>query len=111
VAAYDILAVRPNNEKVFLAACSSFDVDIISLDFSSRLPFYLKHTTLGLAISRGIHFEICYSGVLRGITQFVWGIFFWNLHRRSFFGFLNWIFFFLTFFKNIRFFVSSTFFF
>jgi len=47
-------------------ACSVLDIDIISLDFSSRLPFYLKLPMINLAIERGIHFEINYSASLRG---------------------------------------------
>ncbi|RUS23905.1 RNase P subunit p30-domain-containing protein [Jimgerdemannia flammicorona] len=66
VNAYDILAVQPTTEKLFQAACSTFEVDIISLDFSTRMPFYLKHTQVGQAIERGIYFEICYSAGIRG---------------------------------------------
>lgn len=63
--AYDILALRPTNEKAYTQACQSLDCDIISLDLSQFLGFYFKHTTLAAAIQRGIRFEICYaSGVL-----------------------------------------------
>ncbi|KAK9370656.1 RNase P subunit p30-domain-containing protein [Lipomyces kononenkoae] len=58
---FDILAVRPTTEKLLLAACTSLDIDLISLDLSQRLPFYLRHRTLGAAVARGIKFEICYS--------------------------------------------------
>lgn len=33
---------------------------------SARLPFYLKHSTVGLAVERGIYFELCYSAAIRG---------------------------------------------
>jgi len=65
ISAYDILAVQPQNEKIFQVACSVLDVDIISLDFSTRLPFYLKLPMVNLAIERGIHFEITYGASLR----------------------------------------------
>ncbi|KAF9191022.1 hypothetical protein BGZ51_007855 [Haplosporangium sp. Z 767] len=65
VSSYDILAVQPTNEKLFQAACGTFEVDIISLDMSARLPFYLKHSTVGLAVERGIYFELCYSAAIR----------------------------------------------
>ncbi|KAG0266091.1 hypothetical protein BG011_003299 [Mortierella polycephala] len=52
VSSYDILAVQPTSEKLFQAACGTFEVDIISLDMSARLPFYLKHSTVGLAVER-----------------------------------------------------------
>lgn len=64
--AYDIVAVQPTTEKVFQAACKDAEVDIISLDLSGRLPFYLKHSTVGTAIQRGIYFEICYTPAIRG---------------------------------------------
>ncbi|KAG5439185.1 hypothetical protein PCANB_001484 [Pneumocystis canis] len=58
---FDILAVRPTSEKMFQHACTSMDVDIISLDMSQRLPFYIKHSTVSVAITRGIRLEICYA--------------------------------------------------
>ncbi|KAG0331250.1 Ribonuclease P protein subunit p30 [Podila humilis] len=35
---------------------------------SARLPFYLKHSTVGLAVERGIYFELCYSAAIRDAT-------------------------------------------
>ncbi|KAG0043761.1 hypothetical protein BGZ83_011059 [Gryganskiella cystojenkinii] len=68
VSSYDILAVQPTSEKMFQAACQTFEVDIISLDMSARLPFYLKHSTVGLAMERGIYFELCYGAAIRDAT-------------------------------------------
>lgn len=65
---FDILAVRPTNEKTLQHACTQMDVDIISLDLSVRLPFYLKHSTVGSAISRGVYLEICYAAGLNDTT-------------------------------------------
>jgi RNase P/RNase MRP subunit p30 len=62
---YDLIAVQPMTEKLLQTACSNLDVDIISLDMSSRLPFYLKYTTIRQAIDRGILFEISYAPVIR----------------------------------------------
>jgi len=67
--AYDILAVRPTTEKLFQQCCGTLDVDVISLDVTSRLPFYLKHPQVGQAIERGIHFEIVYSPAIRNTMQ------------------------------------------
>jgi hypothetical protein len=39
-------------------ACSSLDVDLISLDLSQRLPFRLRPALLKPAIGRGIMFEV-----------------------------------------------------
>ncbi|RKO84025.1 RNase P subunit p30, partial [Blyttiomyces helicus] len=62
---YDLLAVQPTTEKLFQAACKTYEVDIISLDMGSRLPFYLKQPMVNLAISRGLYFEICYGPAIR----------------------------------------------
>eukprot|EP01135_Chromosphaera_perkinsii_P008011 Nk52_evm83s1073 gene=Nk52_evmTU83s1073 len=62
---YDLVAVVPGNEKVFQMVCSTLDVDIISFDFSRRIPFYFKMPPVGLAIERGLYFEITYSASIR----------------------------------------------
>ena len=62
---YDILALRPTNERALLQACQSLECDLISLDLSTRFPYHFKMKTLSGALQRGIKFEICYaSGVL-----------------------------------------------
>ena len=64
-AAYDILALRPINEKSLQQACEALGCDIVSLDLSTRFPFYFKHKTLSNALQRGIKIEICYGpGIL-----------------------------------------------
>ncbi|KAI8808965.1 RNase P subunit p30-domain-containing protein [Cladochytrium replicatum] len=62
---FDIIAVQPMNEKAFQLACSTLDIDIISLDFSVRLPFYMRAPQINAAVSRGVQFEICYSCAIR----------------------------------------------
>ncbi|KAK0257455.1 RNA-binding RNA processing protein rpp1 [Friedmanniomyces endolithicus] len=63
--AYDILAVRPVDERTLQLACSSLDCDIISLDLTQRLPFYFRFKMLSEAVKSGKRFELCYSqGVL-----------------------------------------------
>jgi ribonuclease P/MRP protein subunit RPP1 len=65
--AYDIVALRPTNEKTLALCCQSLECDLISLDLSVRLPFMLKFKTVAAALHRGVRFEICYSdGVLGG---------------------------------------------
>ena len=62
---YDVLAVRPVDEKTFQHACNTLDCDIISLDLTQRLGFHFKFKTVSDAIKRGVRFEVCYSqGVL-----------------------------------------------
>ena len=63
--AYDVLAIRPDNEKSLQQACQTLECDLISLDLSIRFPFYFKHTTMANALQRGVRFEICYGpGIL-----------------------------------------------
>ncbi|PYH47679.1 ribonuclease P subunit p30 family protein [Aspergillus saccharolyticus JOP 1030-1] len=64
--AYDLVALRPTNEKALLNACTNLECDIISLDFSVRLPFHFKFKMVSAAISRGVRFEICYSPGVTG---------------------------------------------
>ena len=63
---WDIVAIQPLTEKAFLFACSNPDIDLISLDMSERLPFYLKPPQIQLALSKGIYFEISYSKAITG---------------------------------------------
>ncbi|KAK6330255.1 hypothetical protein TWF730_004750 [Orbilia blumenaviensis] len=58
---FDIVAVRPTDEKLLLQACTSLECDLISIDMSVRHPYHFKYKVLGQAISRGIRFEITYS--------------------------------------------------
>jgi ribonuclease P/MRP protein subunit RPP1 len=64
VMSYDLVAVLPTNEKVFQAACTQ-EIDIISFDYSVKLPFFLKPKPVGVAIANGIFFEITFSSALR----------------------------------------------
>ncbi|XP_064381986.1 ribonuclease P protein subunit p30-like isoform X2 [Halichondria panicea] len=68
VEGYDLLAVRPTNEKTFQIACSTLSVDIVSVDLSERVPFSFKRAQIGQAIERGLCFEVCYSPAIRDST-------------------------------------------
>ncbi|KAF5849712.1 hypothetical protein GGP41_005194 [Bipolaris sorokiniana] len=62
---YDLVAARPTDERTLQQACQSLDVDIISLDLTTRFETHFKFPMLGTAIARGIKIEICYSqGIL-----------------------------------------------
>ncbi|KAK3337283.1 RNase P subunit p30-domain-containing protein [Cercophora scortea] len=64
--AYDILAVRPTNEKAFSWACLSTTEPpaLISLDLSVFLGWHIHHRTAMAAVARGSRFEICYGQAL-----------------------------------------------
>lgn len=64
--AYDLVALRPTNEKTLLNACTTLECDLISLDLSVRLPFHFKFKMLSAAISRGVRVEICYGPGITG---------------------------------------------
>ncbi|KAG7534889.1 RNase P subunit p30 [Arabidopsis thaliana x Arabidopsis arenosa] len=61
---YDIIAVRPMNQNAFDYSCEKAEVDLISIDFSDKMLFRLKHPMVKAAIQRGIYFEIKYSDLL-----------------------------------------------
>ncbi|GFW50055.1 ribonuclease P protein subunit p30 [Trichonephila clavipes] len=62
---YDIVALQPIGEKMLQYVCSSSDVDIISLNMTENLGYFLKRTTVGLAITKDMCFEITYAPCLR----------------------------------------------
>lgn len=68
VQAFDLLSVQPTNKAAFKLACTTLEVDIIVLNMTERLPFYLKRPLVNAAIERGIHFEILYSPAVRDST-------------------------------------------
>jgi ribonuclease P/MRP protein subunit RPP1 len=73
---YDLVAVQPQDEKMFALACKQLDVDIISFDFTQRLDYHFKLPNVNSAISRGICFEICYADALKnqsGLGNFLEG--------------------------------------
>jgi ribonuclease P/MRP protein subunit RPP1 len=67
--AYDIVALRPMNDKSLAQICTTLDCDLISLDLSVRLPFLLKFKTVSSALQRGIRFEIAYSPGISGSSD------------------------------------------
>lgn len=69
VQSFDILAVQPTTEKLYRQACKSLEMDIISLDMSSRLPFYIKFPAVHEAVERGVTFEMNYSTAFGGTTE------------------------------------------
>ncbi|GEQ68751.1 hypothetical protein JCM33374_g2419 [Metschnikowia sp. JCM 33374] len=64
--AFDIVAVQPTTEKALQLTTTNLDIDLVSLPMATRLPFFLKHKTIGSALAKGIKFEVCYSGLIAG---------------------------------------------
>ncbi|KAI4305364.1 hypothetical protein L6164_028735 [Bauhinia variegata] len=66
---YDLVAVRPLNQTAFDQACGTMEVDIISIDFSEKLPFRLKQPMVKAATERGVYFEVTYFGLIQEDVQ------------------------------------------
>uniref|UniRef100_UPI0037E94A89 ribonuclease P protein subunit p30 isoform X1 n=1 Tax=Semicossyphus pulcher TaxID=241346 RepID=UPI0037E94A89 len=65
---YDLLAVQPTTEKLFHAACMTFDVDLICISVTEKLPFFFKRAPVNGAMERGVVFEVSYSAAIRDST-------------------------------------------
>lgn len=68
---FDILAIQPTTEKALQLATSNLDIDIVSFNLTSRIPFFLKHKTICSGVDKGIKFEICYSATIAGPAGYV----------------------------------------
>lgn len=65
IRSYDLIAIQPENEKMFQVACTSLDCDIISLDMTTRLGFSIRPGYVNVAVQRGTTFELCYGPMIR----------------------------------------------
>ncbi|ODV86095.1 hypothetical protein CANARDRAFT_188386, partial [[Candida] arabinofermentans NRRL YB-2248] len=66
---FDILSIEPITEKALLLSISNFEIDLISLDLSLKLPCYLKPKTICSGIEKGLFFEIKYGDLLNTNTS------------------------------------------
>jgi RNase P/RNase MRP subunit p30 len=66
---FDLVSVCPGNIAVFTYLCKTADIDIISLDFTHKLPFNLNKKLLDEAVQRGICFEILYTPIISSSSQ------------------------------------------
>ncbi|CAG0892689.1 unnamed protein product, partial [Darwinula stevensoni] len=65
---YDILAVLPQSPAAFLHACNVMDIDIITIDPTSKYPVRLNRRLYNIAVKRGVSFELLYSPMLRDVA-------------------------------------------
>ncbi|XP_077359063.1 ribonuclease P protein subunit p30 isoform X2 [Festucalex cinctus] len=68
-AKFDLLAVQPTTEKVFHAACTQLDVDVISVPMTEKLAFFFKKAPVNMAAERGVAFEVSYAPAIRDATM------------------------------------------
>lgn len=67
--AFDLVAVFPKTEKLFHAACMTFEVDIICVTVTEKQPFHFKRAPVNGALDRGVFFEIVYTPAIRDSTM------------------------------------------
>ncbi|XP_069836464.1 ribonuclease P protein subunit p30 isoform X1 [Dendropsophus ebraccatus] len=65
---YDIVAVYPKTEKLFHAACTNIDVDIICINVTEKYPFFFRRPPVNAAVERGIFFELIYTPAIKDST-------------------------------------------
>ncbi|GAB6025049.1 Ribonuclease P protein subunit p30 [Chamberlinius hualienensis] len=61
---YDILAVQPETDSALRMCCSTLDVDMITYCMDVKSNFFPTFKQLGLAIGRGLFFELTYVPAL-----------------------------------------------
>lgn len=65
---YDIVAVIPKTLQAFQYACGTMDIDLITFEPESRIPFKVSRKLYRQAVERGIFFEIMYSPAIKDST-------------------------------------------
>ncbi|XP_015818002.1 ribonuclease P protein subunit p30 [Nothobranchius furzeri] len=66
---FDLIALHSSSEKVFHAACTLYDIDIICIPVTEKLPFFFKRAPINAAIERGVAFEVSYAAAIRDSTM------------------------------------------
>ncbi|EDO18864.1 hypothetical protein Kpol_1023p33 [Vanderwaltozyma polyspora DSM 70294] len=67
--AYDIIAAMPISEKGITLATTNLDIDLLTFDYSQRLPVFLKHKSICGCVKRGVKVEIPYAYALRDLQS------------------------------------------
>lgn len=65
---YDIVAVVPKTFQAFQYACGTMDIDLISFDPESRIPFKINRKLYRQAVDRGVFFELMYAPAIKDST-------------------------------------------
>ena len=58
---YDLIAIRTDEKALTEQAFTRSDADIITIDLSQRLNYFLDKTWFKLAIQRGVQFELAFG--------------------------------------------------
>lgn len=66
---FDLIAIVPENEKVFKSLMEGkFDIDIVSLAMEGKLRFKPTKESMGLGMSKEYAFEVCYSTAIKSVS-------------------------------------------
>lgn len=66
---YDIIAVIPKTLQAFQFVCNTLDVDIITFEPETQLPFKISRKLYRQAIEKGMFFELMYTPAIRDSTS------------------------------------------
>lgn len=61
--AFDVIAIKPMNEKALLTAITNLDIDILTFEFEESIRYWLKNKAVHNGIAKGRMFEIVYNSL------------------------------------------------
>lgn len=67
--AFDIVAALPISERGLTLATTHLDIDLLTFNYGSRLPTFLKHKSICSCVNRGVKLEVVYGYALRDIQS------------------------------------------
>lgn len=66
---YDIVAVLPKTLQAFQFASGTLDIDIITFEAQTKIPFKISRKLYRQAVERGLFFELMYGPAIRDSTS------------------------------------------
>lgn len=66
---FDIVAAQPISERGVTLATTNLDIDLLTFNYSQRLPCFLKHKSVCSCVKRGVKLEIVYSAALKDLQS------------------------------------------
>lgn len=66
---FDIVAAMPISERGLTLATVNLDIDMLTFQYSQRLPVFLKHKNICRCVKNGVKIELVYATALRDINS------------------------------------------
>ncbi|GMM36767.1 RNA-binding RNA processing protein [Saccharomycopsis crataegensis] len=66
---FDLIAIKPLNDRALSVAITNFDFDIISFNYKENLKYWLRNKAVHSGAAKGKYFEIVYAPVLQPDTR------------------------------------------